>query len=159
MSRTRHYHDLIAWQKAMDLARTVYAQTEEFPKSETFGLRMQMRRSAVNVASHIAEAHGRLNDAEMQKGLGAARAAINELQTQIELAASLGFFRETASEEHLDLGTRVAKLINGLLGVLDPADDKAEPRQPASVEAAGARQPANLPGAGRANLRREKLDR
>jgi four helix bundle protein len=120
MSRTRHYRDLIAWQKAMELARAVYAQTEEFPKSETFGLRMQLRRSSVNVASHIAEAHGRLNDAEMRKGLGAARAAINELQTQIELAASLGFFNTAASEELLDLGTRVAKLINALLGVLDP---------------------------------------
>jgi len=108
MARTRHYRDLIAWQKAMELARTVYAETEEFPKSETFGLRMQLRRSAVNVASHIAEAHGRLNDLEMRKGLGAARAAINELQTQIELAASLGFFNATASEELLDPGTRVA---------------------------------------------------
>jgi hypothetical protein len=69
MSRTRHYRDLIAWQKAMELARLVYTTTEEFPKSETFGLRMQLRRSAVNVASHIAEAHGRLNDVEMRKGL------------------------------------------------------------------------------------------
>jgi four helix bundle protein len=125
MSRTRHYRDLIAWQKAMDMARLIYASTEEFPKSETFGLRMQLRRSAVSVASHIAEAHGRLNDAEMRKGLGAARAAINELQTQIELAASLGFFSESASEELLDLGTRVAKLINALLGVLEP--DSSEP--------------------------------
>jgi four helix bundle protein len=87
MSRTRHYRDLIAWQKAMDLARMIYGRTEEFPRSETFGLRMQLRRAAVSVASHIAEAHGRLNDAEMRKGLGAARAAINELQTQTELAA------------------------------------------------------------------------
>ena len=55
---------------------------------------MQLRRSSVNVASHIAEAHGRLNDAEMRKGLGAAARLINELQTQIELAASLGFFDE-----------------------------------------------------------------
>jgi four helix bundle protein len=130
MSRTRHYRDLIAWQKAMELARAIYAQTEEFPKSETFGLRMQLRRSAVNVASHIAEAHGRLNDAEMRKGLGAARAAINELQTQIELAASLGFFAANSSEELLDLGTRVAKLINGLLGVLEP--DEGSVREPAN---------------------------
>jgi four helix bundle protein len=65
MSRTRHYRDLIAWQKAMELARLVYTTTEEFPKSETFGLRMQLRRSAVNVASHIAEAHGRLNDVDL----------------------------------------------------------------------------------------------
>jgi four helix bundle protein len=119
MGRTRHYRDLIAWQKAMELARKIYASTEEFPRSETFGLRMQLRRSAVSVASHIAEAHGRLNDAEMRRGLGAARAAINELQTQTELAASLGFFAETSSEELVDLATRVAKLINGLLGVLE----------------------------------------
>jgi four helix bundle protein len=119
MSRTRHYRDLIAWQKAMELAHMIYARTEEFPRSETFGLRMQLRRSAVSVASHIAEAHGRLNDAEMRKGLGAARAAINELQTQTVLAASVAFFENSTSEELLDLGTRVAKLINGLLGVLE----------------------------------------
>ena len=134
MSRTRHYRDLIAWQKAMDLARAIYGQTEAFPKSETFGLRMQLRRSAVSVASHIAEAHGRLNDAEMRKGLGSARAAINELQTQIELAASLNFFEASSSEYLLDLGTRVAKLINALLGVLEPDADVM-------------REPANLPGA------------
>jgi four helix bundle protein len=127
---------LIAWQKAMDLARVIYAQTEEFPKSETFGLRMQLRRSAVSVASRIAEAHCRLNDTEMRKGLGAARAAINELQTQIDLAASLGFFAAVASEELLDLGTRVAKLINGLLGVLDTG-----------VEPMSTRELANLPRA------------
>ena len=132
MGRTRHYRDLIAWQKAMELARAIYAGTDEFPKSETFGLRMQLRRSAVNVATHIAEAHGRLNDAEMRKGLGAARAAINELQTQIELAASLGF-NQTASEFLLDLGTRVAKLINALLGVLDVDPDQAETSQPANL--------------------------
>ncbi|MGA2207434.1 MAG: four helix bundle protein [Terracidiphilus sp.] len=149
MSRTRHYRELVAWQKAMELARAVYAETEEFPKSETFGLRMQLRRSAVNVASHIAEAHGRLNDAEMRKGLGSARAAINELQTQIELAASLGFFKPSASEELLDLGTRVAKLINALLGVLDPDVEKV----------ATPLQPVNSPRAQRPNLRREKLDR
>jgi four helix bundle protein len=149
MSRTRHYRDLIAWQKAMELARMIYTRTEEFPRSETFGLRMQLRRSAVSVASHIAEAHGRLNDAEMRKGLGAARAAINELQTQTELAASLAFFENSTSEELLGLGTRVAKLINGLLEVLE---SDSEP---------SVREPANLPSsaAADANLRRENLNR
>jgi four helix bundle protein len=132
MSRTRHYRDLIAWQKAMDLARAVYAATEEFPKSETFRLRMQLRRSSANVVSHIAEAHGRLNDAEMRRGLGSARASINELQTQVELAASLSFFTTGSSEELLDLGTRVAKLINALLGVLEPEAKPAEKGEPAN---------------------------
>ena len=120
MSRTRHYCDLIAWQKAIDLARRIYASTETFPNSETFGLRMQLRRSAVSIASHIAEAHGRLNDAEMRRGLGSARAALNELETQTELASSLGFFQAGATNELLDLSSEVGKLINGLIGVLEP---------------------------------------
>ena len=122
MTRTRHYRDLIAWQKAMSLARAIYAATEEFPKSETFGLRMQLRRASVNVASHIAEGHGRVTDAENRKALSAARGTLNEFQTQLELASSLNFIESAASENLLDLATEVAKLINGLLGVLEPKE-------------------------------------
>ena len=104
----------------MDLAREIYAATEEFPKSETFGLRMQLRRTSVNVASHIAEGHGRLTDAENRKALSAARGALNELETQMELASSLGFIDASLNERLLDLSTEVVKLINGLLGVLEP---------------------------------------
>jgi len=104
----------------MELARSSYTHTEEFPKSETFGLRMQIRRSAVNVASRIAEGHGRLNDVEMRKDLGSARAALNELETQTELVDSLGFFQAGAAASLLDLSSEVGKLINGLIGVLDP---------------------------------------
>jgi four helix bundle protein len=117
----------------MELARNVYTQTEGFPKSETFGLCMQMRRSSVNVATQISAAHGRLNDSEMRKGLGAARAAINELQTQVELAGSLGFLNSAPTEEILDLATRVAKLINGLLGVLEATDGPQQTSQPANL--------------------------
>jgi four helix bundle protein len=111
---------LIAWQKAIDLARRIYASTETFPNSETFGLRMQLRRSAVSIASHISEAHGRLNDAEMRRGLGSARSALNELETQTELASSLGFLQAGAANDLLELSSEVGKLINGLFGVLEP---------------------------------------
>ena len=103
----------------MMLAREVYALTEEFPKSETFGLRMQIRRSSVSVASHIAEGHGRLTDMENRKALSAARGSLNELETQLELAGSLGFIESATNERLLDLATEVAKLINGLIGVLE----------------------------------------
>ena len=117
--KTRHYRDLIAWQKAMELAREVYTQTEEFPNSETFGLRMQLRRSAVGVATHIAEGHGRLTDTENRKSLSVARGALNELQTQLELAGSLRFLKEESTNQLFELATEVAKLINGLIGVLE----------------------------------------
>jgi four helix bundle protein len=118
LARTRHYRDLIVWQKAMELARLIYSQTEEFPKSETFGLRMQLRRSAVNVASHIADGHGRLSDAELRKSLGTARGSLYELDKQVDLATGLGFFPQQATNQVLELATEVAKLINGLIAVL-----------------------------------------
>lgn len=120
MPRTRYFRDLIVWQKAMELAREVYLRTEEFPKSETFGLRMQMRRSAVGVASHIAEGHGKLTDAELRKSLGSARGSLYEFETQNELASGLGFINQDSSRKLLDLATDTAKLINGLLGSLNP---------------------------------------
>jgi four helix bundle protein len=120
MARTRHYRDLTARQKAMDLARQLYASTEDFPNSETFGLRMQMRPSAVSVASHSAVGHGRLADTEARRALGAARGSLNELQTQTELAPSLGFLKSEAAESVLNLSIEVAKLTNGLIGSLEP---------------------------------------
>lgn len=104
----------------MELAREVYLRTEEFPKAETFGLRMQMRRSAVSVASHIAEGHGKLTDADLRKSLGSARGALYEFETQNELACGLKFIDEISSRQLLDLATETAKMINGLLGVLVP---------------------------------------
>jgi four helix bundle protein len=118
VARTRHYRDLLVWQKAMELAREVYLRTEEFPKSETFGLRMQMRRSAVSVASNIAEGHGRLTDPQLRNALGMARGSLYELQTQTELACSLNFLNQESAQHLLSVATEAAKLINGLLGVL-----------------------------------------
>jgi four helix bundle protein len=103
----------------MELAREVYSRTEEFPKAETFGLRMQLRRSAVSVASHIAEGHGRLTDVELRKSLGAARGSLYEFETQNELACGLMFIDQDSSRKLLELATETAKLINGLLGVLE----------------------------------------
>jgi four helix bundle protein len=120
VARTRYFRDLIVWQKAMELARQVYLRTEEFPKSETFGLRMQMRRSAVSVASHIADGHGRLTDADLRRELGAARGALYEFETQNDLACDMGFMEKESGKLLLDLATETAKLINGLLGSLEP---------------------------------------
>ena len=103
----------------MALARAVYLLTEDFPKSETFGLRMQLRRSAVSIASNIAEGHGRLTDAQLRNSLGIARGSLYESQTQIQLASDMKFLGERATVRLLNTGTEVARLINGLVGVLD----------------------------------------
>ena len=59
------YRDLKAWQTAMDMVRDIYRLTREFPKEETYGLTIQLRRAAVSIASNIAEGKGRSSDKEL----------------------------------------------------------------------------------------------
>jgi len=47
-----------------------------------------------------------------------ARGSLYELQTQAELAASMQFIQAQPADHLLAVATEVAKLINGLLGVL-----------------------------------------
>jgi four helix bundle protein len=49
------YKELIVWQKAVSMVTDVYRTTQTFPREETYGLTSQLRRSAVSVASDIAE--------------------------------------------------------------------------------------------------------
>lgn len=117
--RTRHYRDLLVWQKAMVLARAVYALSEKLPRSEVFALQLQLRRSAVSVPSNIAEGHGRLNDGYFRQFLGNARGSLFELQTQLELAAGLYQLDQDATAEAMALSEEVARLLNGLLAKLE----------------------------------------
>ena len=117
-ARTRHYRDLLVWQKAMGLTKAIYRETESLPKTEVFGLQAQMRRAAVSVPSNIAEGHGRLDDGHLRQFLANSRGSLFELQTQLELARDLKFLNEGSFKKLMEECEEVARLINGLLGVL-----------------------------------------
>lgn len=50
----RSFEDLVVWQKAHAYALEIYKMTEDFPKSELFGLTAQMRRAAVSNLRYLA---------------------------------------------------------------------------------------------------------
>ena len=85
------FRDLHVWQRAMQMSVAVYRLTQGFPREEIYGMTAQMRRSAVSVPSNIAEGYGRNGGGEYRHFLGIARGSNFELQTQLEIARSLGF--------------------------------------------------------------------
>ena len=90
------YRDLIAWQKAMELARQLYRATAKMPAEERFCLTNQMRRAAVSIPSNIAEGNARQSLPDYLKFLRIARGSLAELQTQIELAVGLEMMATTS---------------------------------------------------------------
>ena len=103
----------------MVLAREVYRSTDSFPKDEVFGLRSQIRRSAVSIPSNIAEGHGRLSDRLMRTFLAQARGSAYELETQLQLSADLRFLGEESAAELIGRCNEICKMLNGLLKVLE----------------------------------------
>ncbi len=120
--RTRHFRDLIAWQKAMLLTKAIYAETDQFPKSELYGLTSQMRRSAISVPSNIAEGHGRLTDRGLNVFLAQARGSVFELETQVQLAADIGYMNAANATKLVSSCNEVARILNGLIKVVGGED-------------------------------------
>ena len=114
MSIVKTYRELIAWQKATDLAVHVYRITEVFPRSEQYGLTNQLRRAAVSVPSNIAEGQGRGSTNDFRRFLAIAYGSLQEVETQIIIAQRLGYLAGNAADEVLDLCAETGRIINGL---------------------------------------------
>src|SRR3989338_4282676 len=87
--KTQSFKDLIVWQKAKDLAVTVYKLTNQFPKSELYGLTNQMRRAVISISSNIAESYHRFQVKEKRQLLVVAFGSGSELESQLEVAKAL----------------------------------------------------------------------
>ena len=109
------FKDLIVWQKAKDLAIKVYEASEEGDLNRDFGLRDQARRSAVSIASNLAEGDERDTDKEAVRFFYIAKGSLAELRTQIGIAYEIGYlekqFYESIETECMTLGKMIGALI------------------------------------------------
>jgi four helix bundle protein len=108
------FRDLLVWQKGMDLAVRVYADTDSFPRSEKYGLTAQIRRAAVSIASNVAEGKA-IGGQSYPHHLRIALGSEAELQTQIELAQRLKFLSKGKAAELLAQASEVGRMLVALL--------------------------------------------
>lgn len=113
MGEIRTFRDLIAWQKAMGLAKSIDQITATMPESERFGLIAQMRRAAVSIPSNIAEGYARQSGSDYVRFLRVARGSLAELATQHDLAVSLELLSENAGL--LDQRAETDRVLQGLI--------------------------------------------
>ncbi len=108
------FKDLEVWQQAMELAEAVYRITQPFPKEELFVLTSQARRAVVSIPSNIAEGSGRKSDSEFLQFLSIANGSLRELETQMLLAARIGYLAPTQLDPLRTQMDTVGRLLTGL---------------------------------------------
>lgn len=106
------YHQLVVWQKAIQLVKLVYSITENFPKREWYGLSGQLRRATVSIPSNIAEGNQRHTKADRLHFLDIAYGSCAEVSTQLFISRELGFMTLEGYEAGRNLCDEIGKMLN-----------------------------------------------
>lgn len=108
----KSFKEIIAWQKAHNLALLVYKITNDFPKHETFNLVSQIRRCAVSIPSNIAEGFARKSLNDSRRFYLISEASLEELKCQMLLSKDLKYITEIAHNELTEKLDEVGRLLN-----------------------------------------------
>jgi four helix bundle protein len=109
------FEDLEVWKIATELAVKVYRLTCATPLDKDFGLRDQIRRSAVSIPSNIAEGDERNSNPDSIRHFRIAKGSLAEIRTQLKIAYEIGYIPqkdyEFFNEEYRKLGHKLGRLI------------------------------------------------
>jgi len=114
MARIERFEELIAWQKARELTRTIYLTTRERRFREDRGLSGQIQRAGVSIMSNIAEGFERGRPSEFHQFLSMAKGSCAEIRSQLYIAFDIGYLDQAGFERLLAQGEEVGRVIGGL---------------------------------------------
>jgi four helix bundle protein len=115
-----HYQETAIWNKSMTLAEQVCVASTQLPAMERYGIRLQLTRSAVSVASNIAEDWTRESKKEKAQFLAIAHGSLSELHTQLLICERVGWLFETDLVEIKHLIDEISRMLTVLRRGLRP---------------------------------------
>lgn len=87
----KSFQDLIVWQKAHKFVLSTYRFSEEFPKTEMYGLTSQLRRAAISIPANIAEGFKKKTKADKARFMNVAQGSPEECRYYLILAKDLEY--------------------------------------------------------------------
>jgi len=115
----RTFRDLAVWRKAHDFVLAVYTFTAGFPRQETYGLALQMRRAAVSIPANIAEGFRRRGKADKARFMNVAEGSVEECRYFLILASDLGYGDTSSLSALLD---EVSRMLNAYASAILASD-------------------------------------
>ncbi|WP_200763542.1 four helix bundle protein [Nitrosophilus alvini] len=112
----KEHKDLDVWNLSMDLVEKIYKLCQTFPKEETYGLTLQIKRATISIPSNIAEGASRQSNKEFIQFLFISLGSLSELETQLLLAKRLCFVENI--DETIEDIVRIKKMLYGLINFI-----------------------------------------
>jgi len=111
----RTFRNLVVWQRSRELAIAVCRTASQDAFRTDWGLRDQIRRSAISIPSNIAEGNERGSDRDGIRFFYIARGSLAELATQADIACELGFLDPDRAAGWITECDELARMINSLI--------------------------------------------
>lgn len=108
----QRFEDIIAWQKAQELAVEIY---KAFRSIKDFAFKDQVCRAAISISNNIAEGFDRSSDADFSRFLYIAIASCSETKSMLYLAERLEFISTEEKTRLMDHADEVSKITRGLI--------------------------------------------
>jgi four helix bundle protein len=111
----QEFKELRVWQEAKGLAVEIYRITQTAKFSKDYGLREQVQRAAVSVASNIAEGYEKNSNKDFVRNLLIAKGSLAELRTQLEIGLEIGYIDRKVFDNIEDQCKKVTAMVVKLI--------------------------------------------
>ena len=119
MGGVNRFEDLVAWRKARDLTRGVYAATRKPGFMRDFGLCNQIQRASVSVMSNVAEGFERGRRKEFHQALSTSKASCAEVRSLLYVALDVGYLDQEEFEQLMAQAEEVSRIVGGLRAAVE----------------------------------------
>ena len=126
----RNFRNYEIWQHAVDLAVSVSALCDGFPKYELFALGDQLRRASVSISSNIAEGASRTSVLEFAHYLEISIGSAFEVETQLLIAKKRNYITDEDYEKLVTELQSLERQINTFISKLRPKANSQSNSQP-----------------------------
>ena len=113
--KVQKFEDLIAWQKAQDIAVQIYFK---FTKLKDYGFKDQICRASISISNNIAEGFDRNSNADFSRFLFIAMSSCSEIKSMLYLAHRLNYIMAEDQKMLLNNANEISKIIRGLINSL-----------------------------------------
>ncbi len=118
MSNIQKFEDILAWQKARELTRAIYAYAKAGLFAKDFGLRDQIQRAAVSIMGNVAEGFDRGGDKEFMQFLSISKGSCGEVKSRLCVALDQQYVNPAQFHQLYNSADEVGRLLAGFMAYL-----------------------------------------
>jgi four helix bundle protein len=122
MGKIQKFEDILAWQKARELTKEVYAHSKTGAFAKDFGLKDQIQRASVSIMGNVAEGYDRGGDKEFIQFLSVSKGSCGEVKSHLYVALDQQYINSTQFDQLYNSADEVGRLLGGFMAYLKQSD-------------------------------------